>query len=78
MSIPTNANFLGLSCQLGGLKLNGIAGNGTAKSLTVLSIDDTNATMFTPVDTISPQGYLRIAVGSDSSGSIYYYLPVYQ
>ena len=88
MSIPQDGNFLGLSCQLGGLRLNGIAGNtpyaGTAPSLRFVTIDDPNV-----VQNIDPApaivGYLEVKIGNvDSSGTgtgdfeLPFYIPLYQ
>jgi hypothetical protein len=79
-SIPLNANFKELSCQLGGLRLNGkvtysgsisppVTG-GTAESLNVLIIDDSAAAQ-TLSKTITGK-FLQIKVGSDQ-----YYIPLY-
>ena len=38
--IPLDSNFKNLSCQLGGLTLNGNVANGTAQSVNVLTIND--------------------------------------
>ena len=85
MSIPQDGNFLGLSCQLGGLRLNGIAGNtpyaGTAPSLRFVTIDDPNV-----VQNVSPSaivGYLEVKIGNvDSTGTgdftQPFYIPLYQ
>jgi len=85
MSIPQDGNFLGLSCQLGGLRLNGIAGNtpyaGTAPSLRFVTIDDPNV-----VQNVSPAaivGYLEVKIGNvDSTGTGVFtqpfYIPLYQ
>lgn len=86
MSIPQDGNFLGLSCQLGGLRLNGIAGNtpyaGTAPSLRFVTIDDPNV-----VQDVTPSaivGYLEVKIGNiDSTGTVGnftqpFYIPLYQ
>jgi len=60
MSIPLDANFKSMSCQLGGLRLNGIVNysdqspsppitTGTAQSLTVITIDDPAVAQDPPV-----------------------------
>jgi hypothetical protein len=82
--IPSNANFKNLSCQLGGLRLNGkvdyndpsILG-GTAESYTVITIDDTDSLI---EDTKSFAGkYIRIKVGNTGDDSVdFYYIPLYQ
>ena len=41
MASNSDSNFRNLSCQLGGLRLNGIVSQGTASSLNVVTIDDT-------------------------------------
>jgi hypothetical protein len=87
MSISQDGNFLGLSCQLGGLRLNGIVGNtptsGTAPSLRFVTIDDPQV-----VQTVSPSpaivGYLEVKIGNvDSTGTVGnfalpFYIPLYQ
>lgn len=70
--IPVDSNFKKISCQLGGLRMNGIVDNSTALSDTVLTIDDGDCIQqFTPpLSSIS--GYLRVKIeGTD------YYLPLY-
>jgi hypothetical protein len=84
MSIPQDGNFLGLSCQLGGLRMNGIVNystsspvptptptSGTAQSLTVLTIDDP-AVVQTPSRSTEP-GYLQVNIGGTN-----YYIKLYQ
>jgi len=74
--IPLNSNFLGLSCQLGGLTLNGNVANGTAQSLTVVTINDPAVAQTTGVIGKTPvitSKFLQIKIGSDM-----YYLPLYQ
>ena len=85
MSIPQDGNFLGLSCQLGGLRLNGIAGitpyAGTAPSLKFVTIDDPNV-----VQNVNPNsivGYLEVKIGNDDSSgngnfTQPFYIPLYQ
>ena len=85
--IPLDSNFKNLSCQLGGLRLNGqvtysgsitptITG-GTAESLTVITIDDTDVMQTL---TISATGkYLRVKIGNTGVDAVdWYYLPLYQ
>ena len=38
--IPLNSNFKGVSCQLGGLTLNGNVSQGTAQSYNIVTIND--------------------------------------
>jgi hypothetical protein len=76
-----NANYNTLSCQLGGLTLNGNIQNGTAQNSTVLSINDPSAIFdssgHTIIDTsgalLHTQNFIKIKIGSE-----FYYLPVYQ
>ena len=78
MSIPLDANFKSVSCQLGGLRLNGIVNystpgitSGTAQSLSVITIDDPDTVQTTSRTT--PKGYLQVKIaGSD------YYIQLYQ
>jgi len=63
-------NSLNLSCQLGGLRLNGVVSQGTASSLNVVTIDDTTAAQ-TLSKSITGK-FLQVNVG----GTIYY-IPLY-
>jgi hypothetical protein len=74
--IPLNSNFLGVSCQLGGLTLNGNVANGTAQSLTVVTINDP-AVAQTLSKTITGK-FLKIQIGPVGSANSVYYLPLYQ
>ena len=63
-------NSLNLSCQLGGLRLNGVVSQGTASSLNVVTIDDS-----TVAQTLSKSitgKFLQVNV----AGTIYY-IPLY-
>ena len=79
MSIPQDANFLGLSCQLGGLRLNGltqesydtVVTSGTAQSLTVLTIDDP-AVAQVGVKSVTGK-FLQVKINGES-----YFIPLYQ
>lgn len=86
MSIPLDANFKSLSCQLGGLQLNGIVDysnqnpsppitSGTAQSLTILSIDDPAVVQNPPPSPFAGtlMGYLQVKISGSN-----YYLPLYQ
>ena len=86
MSISQDGNFLGLSCQLGGLRLNGIVGNtptsGTAPSLKFVTIDDPQVVQ-NVVSPLAIVGYLEVKVGNvDSTGTgdftQPFYIPLYQ
>jgi len=83
--IPNNANFKNLSCQLGGLRLNGKVSypaeyninGGTAESLTVITIDDTDVKL--DVTKQFTGKYIRIKIGNTGDNSVdFYYLPLYQ
>ena len=69
--IPTDANFKSVSTQLGGLTLNGIASQGTAQSLVVLNIDDSNSAQ-TLTKTITTK-FIQIKIDKTD-----YYIPLYQ
>jgi len=82
MSIPLDANFKSMSCQLGGLRLNGIVNysnqspsppitTGTAQSLTVITIDDAAAAQ--TLTKIITNKFLQVQISG-----INYYLPLYQ
>ena len=67
----TDSNFRNLSCQLGGLRLNGIVDQGTASSLNVITIDDSDVAK-TLTKTITGK-FLQINVAG-----VNYFLPLYQ
>ena len=69
--IPTDANFKSVSTQLGGLTLNGIASQGTAQSLVVLNIDDSNAAQTLTKTTTTK--FIQIKIDKTD-----YYIPLYQ
>jgi hypothetical protein len=71
--IPIDSNFKSVSCQLGGLRLNGIVSQGTAQSNVVITIDDSASTNNTPANSSIVRGYLKVNVGG-----VVYYLPLYQ
>ena len=83
--IPLDSNFKNLSCQLGGLRLNGQVAypsipavtGGTAQSLTVLTIDDTSVKQ-TLVITATGE-YLRVKIGNTGvDATDWYYIPLFQ
>jgi len=67
----TSSNFKNVSCQLGGLTLNGNVAQGTAISETVLTINDPTAAQ-TLSKTITGK-FIQVNIG----GTIYY-LPLFQ
>jgi len=67
-----NPNFLNLSCQLGGLTLNGNVVNGTAQNYNIVTINDPSVIRDSSGLTHSTK-FLQIKVGLEI-----YYLPVYQ
>jgi hypothetical protein len=67
----SDSNFKNLSCQLGGLTLNGIVSQGTAKSMNIVTIDDSTAAQ-TLTKTITSK-FIQINVAG-----IFYYIPLYQ
>ena len=69
--MSTDSNFRNLSCQLGGLTLNGIVSQGTAGSLNVITIDDSNV-----VQTLSPT-FISKFIQVNIAGEIYY-LPLFK
>jgi len=69
--IPIDSNFKSVSCQLGGLRLNGIVSQGTASSLNVIVIDDP-ASVQTLTKTISGN-FLQVKIAG-----VDYYLPLYE
>ena len=69
--IPLDANFKNLSCQVGGLTLNGNVSQGTAISLNAFTINDP-ATAQTLTKTITSK-FVQVTIGG-----VIYYLPLYQ
>lgn len=70
--IPIDFNSKSLSCQLGGLTLNGNVANGTASNYTVLTINDPSVIQTTTRTQVVDK-FLKVMVGQET-----YYLPVYQ
>ena len=71
MSIPNDSNFKNLSCQLGGLRLNGNVATGTAQSNVVMVIDDPLAAQ-TLTKSITGK-FVKVTIGG-----VNYYIPLYQ
>ena len=78
--IPLSSNFRSLSCQLGGLTLNGNIQYNTAQSATVLTVNDPSVILNPSLSSETPVGYLRVSIGikNDNTGPEYYYIPLYQ
>ena len=70
--IPLNSNFMGLSCQLGNLTLNGNVANGTAQNYNILTINDP-AAIITDSSGAFNFKFLSISIANQN-----YYLPLYQ
>ncbi len=66
-----DSQFGNLSCQLGGLRLNGNITYGTALSSSVVTIDDPGVIKHPSVSGIV--GYLPVMIGKTE-----YFLPLYQ
>jgi len=71
MSIPIDSNFKSLSCQLGGLTLNGNVSQGTATSLNVININDPNVVK-TLSKTITGK-FIQVNLANEV-----FYIPLYQ
>ena len=71
MSLPIDSNFKSLSCQLGGLTLNGNVSQGTASSLNVMIVNDPTVAQ-TLTKTITGK-FVQVKIGSDT-----FYIPLYQ
>ena len=69
--IPLNSNFRNLSCQLGGLTLNGNVSQGTASSMNVVTINDPTVAQ-TLSKTITGK-FLQVKISGTN-----YYIPLYQ
>ena len=69
--IPIDSNFKNLSCQLGGLTLNGNVTQGTASSLNIVTINDPTVVQ-TLTKTITGK-FLQVRTGSEN-----YFIPLYQ
>ena len=77
--IPNNSNFRNLSCQLGGLSLNGNVAQQTASSYTVVTINDPAVVRHPTLNnSTTPVGYLQLAIGNTGSGPNYFYVPLFQ
>ena len=61
-----------LSCQLGGLTLNGNVQNGTAQSYTILTINDPGV-LYDSSGLVHTSKFVKVKIGSE-----YYYMPLYQ
>lgn len=70
MSLNSDANFKSLSCQVGGLTLNGNVAQGTGQSLNVMIINDPT-TAQTLTKSITGK-FIQVTIGG-----IVYYLPLY-
>ena len=69
-SIPSNSNFKGIGCQLGGLTLNGNILNGTAQSATFVTINDPTVIQNPgPIDAVTVVGYLKVIIGNPNTPS---------
>jgi hypothetical protein len=69
--IPLNSNFKGVSCQLGGLTLNGNVSQGTAQSYNIVTINDPQV-----VKTLTKSStgkYLQVNLANEL-----FYIPLYQ
>ncbi len=66
-----DSNFRKVSCQLGGLTLNGIVSQGTAIDKNIIKIDDATVAQ-TLTKTITTK-FLQVKIGTEQ-----YYLPLYQ
>ena len=68
--IPLNSNFRNLSCQLGGLTLNGNVAAGTAQNYNIVTINDP-AVIQTTTKTFTGT-FLQMNIGGE-----FYYIPLY-
>ena len=67
-SIPSNSNFKGIGCQLGGLTLNGNILNGTAQSATFVTINDPTVIQNPgPDNNVTVVGYLKVVIGNPNT-----------
>ena len=69
--IPNDANFRNLSCQMGGLILNGNVSQGTAQSLNLVTINDPSVAQ-TLSKTITNK-FVQVKVANET-----YFIPLYQ
>ena len=84
--IPLDSNFKNLSCQLGGLRMNGNVSQQTANSYTILRVDDPFVVQG-PTGLTGPVGYLQVNIGNTGSigptgfngnYGLPFYIPIYQ
>ena len=79
-----DSNFKNVSCQLGGLTLNGNVLNGTASSLNIVTINDPSVIQQGPISITGPIGYIQVKIGNDSTtGPVGdftkpFFIPIYQ
>ena len=67
-NIPSNSNFKEVGCQLGGLTLNGNVANGTAQSVTFVTINDPTVIQNPgPIIPGTVVGYLKVVIGNPNS-----------
>ena len=71
MSLPNDSNFRNLSCQLGGLTLNGNVSQGTAKSLDVIVVNDPSVVQILS-KTITGK-FIQVTLANEV-----FYIPLYQ
>ena len=69
--IPLDTNYRNLSCQLGGLTLNGNVSQGTASSMTIVTINDPTVAQ-TLSKTITGK-FLQVNISGEN-----YFIPLYQ
>ena len=62
-----------LSCQLGGLTLNGNVANGTAQNYNIITINDPAVIIQDPSGVSFTNNYIQLKIGSET-----YLLPLYQ
>ena len=85
-SIPSNSNFKGIGCQLGGLTLNGNVANGTAQSVTFVTINDPTVIQNPgPITPGTVVGYLKVVIGNPNTPSVVgidftkpFFIPLFQ
>jgi hypothetical protein len=70
--IPLDTNYRNLSCQLGGLTLNGNVSQGTANTYNIVTINDPNVIIDSSKNII-PGKFLQVNVSGTP-----FFIPLYQ
>ena len=71
--IPLDTNYKSVSCQLGGLTLNGNVSQGTANSYNIVKINDPSVVIVDSSKNIIPGKFLQVSISGTP-----FFIPLYQ